>query len=191
MARYAREDDGRRGTLWRLLLWGAAAPFLLAPLVAMQFSDEVDWGVADFIVFGTLLAAAGGACELAVRSTRSIAFRAAAGLAVVTAFFLVWVTLAVGIVGNEGHPANLMFFGVLLVGIAGAALARFRPAGMARALAATAFAQLAAGMAALATGAGSGGPIWPLDILGLTGFFTTMWLISAWLFRGAGSETSA
>jgi len=30
---------------------------------------------------------------------------------------------------------------------------------------------------------GSAGPIWPLDILIPTGFFTTLWLMSAWLFR--------
>ena len=54
---------------------------------------------------------------------------------------LVWINLAVGIIGSEDNPANLMYGGVLAVGVAGAVAARFRPGGMARALAATALAQ--------------------------------------------------
>lgn len=40
---------------------------------------------------------------------------------------------AVGIVGSEDNPANLMYGGVLAVGIVGAVIARFRAEGMARA----------------------------------------------------------
>jgi hypothetical protein len=49
--------------------------------------------------------------------------------------------LASGIIGQDGDPANMMYFGVLAVGITGAVIARFRPAGMARALIAMALAQ--------------------------------------------------
>jgi hypothetical protein len=45
--------------------------------------------------------------------------------------------LAVGIIGSEDNPANLMYGGVLAVGIIGAIIARFEPHGMARALVAT------------------------------------------------------
>lgn len=41
----------------------------------------------------------------------------------------------------DGDPANLMYFGVLAVGIIGALIARFKPRGMARALIAMALAQ--------------------------------------------------
>ena len=40
-------------------------------------------------------------------------------------------------------------------------------------------------VAALAAGWGSTAPMWPWDVLGMTGFFTTLWAVSALLFRRA------
>jgi hypothetical protein len=37
------------------------------------------------------------------------------GLAVGTALFLVWSNLAVGLIGSENNPANMMYLGVLAV----------------------------------------------------------------------------
>ena len=79
--------------------------------------------------------------ELAARKTGNIAYRAAVGVALAAALLLVWINLAVGIIGNEDNPANLMYIGVLAVGTIGAIIARFQPHGMARALFATALAQ--------------------------------------------------
>jgi hypothetical protein len=70
----------------------------------------------------------------------------------------------------------------------GAIIARFQPYGMARALCATALAQALVAVIALIADLGSTGPIWPRDILILTGFFTVLWLVSAWLFRNAARE---
>lgn len=89
-----------------------------------------------------------------------------------------------GIIGADGDPANLMYFGVLAVGIIGALIARFRPAGMARALFATALAQ--ASVAVIALIAGMGRPYsGPLELSLLNGFFVTLFVGSAWLFRRA------
>jgi ABC-type uncharacterized transport system permease subunit len=96
---------------------------------------------------------------------------------------------AVGVIGSEDDAANLMFGGVLAVGIAGAIIARFQPGAMARVLVATALAQVLVAVIALIAGLGSG-PNWPVDILVLTGFFVALWLISAWLFRKAAREQS-
>lgn len=84
----------------RTALWCAAALLLLLPLVAMQFTDEVVWDSADFLIFGTMLTAACGAYELVVRLTSNTVFRAIAGMAIVAAFVLVWLQLAVGLVGD-------------------------------------------------------------------------------------------
>lgn len=112
------------------------------------------------------------------------AYRSAVGVAVAAALILVWLSLGVGIIGKDGDPANLMYFGVLAVGIIGAIIARFRPDGMARALFATAVAQ--ALVAAIALIARLGLP-WsgPAEILLLNGFFIAMFAGSAWLFRRA------
>lgn len=179
---------GRHGGRWRIAVWGTAAFLLLLPLVAMQFTDEVNWDETDFAVVGAMLAVACGTYELAARMTGNRAYRAAVGVAVAAAFILVWMNLAVGIIGTEDNPANLMFGGVLAVGIICAVSARFQPDGMARALVATALAQALVAVIALIAGSGSTGPSWPGSILFLTGIFAALWLISAWLFRKAARE---
>jgi hypothetical protein len=168
----------------------ATAFILLLPLLAMQFTNEVAWDLADFAVAGVLLFGAGLTYELIARKAGNITYRAAVGVAVAAALLLVWMNLAVGIIGNEENPANLMYIGVLAVGIIGAIIARFRPRGMARALFATALAQVLIAVIALVTGLGSSGPIWPRDVLIATGFFATLWFGSALLFRRASAPNA-
>jgi hypothetical protein len=160
---------------------------LVLPLIAMQFTDEVDWDETDFIVMGALLFSACGAFELAVRITGNTAYRAGVGVAAVSALLLIWINLAVSIIGSEDNPANLMYLGVLAVGIAGAFSTDFKPDGMARALLATALAQALVAVITLIFGWGSEGENWPKVIVVLNGFFSALWLGSAWLF----SQSSA
>ena len=165
----------------------AAAFMLLLPLLAMQITDEVVWDLADFAVAWTLLVGAGLTYKLVARKMGSIAYRAGGGVAVATALLLVWMNLAVGLIGNEDNPANLMYGGVLAIGIIGTLIARFQPHGMARALFATALAQALVAVIALIAGLGypaSG----PLEILILNGLFAGLWVGSAWLFRNAARE---
>jgi hypothetical protein len=170
--------------------WTAAGLVLLLPLVAMQFTEEVDWDVADFVVAGALLLGVGLAYELAVRMTRDTSYRAAVGVALAAALLLAWVNGAVGIIGSEDNEANLMFGGVLAVGVLGAVLARFQPLGMARALFATA---LAHGLVAvIALTAGLGAPAnGPREILILNAFFVGLFVASALLFRKAARGQAA
>jgi len=180
MAETKEDGNAHQASRWRVAIWGTAVLILLLPLIAMQFTDEVVWDLADFAVFGAMLIGACGTYELATRATGNKAYRAAVGVALAAAFILVWMNLAVGIIGDEGNPANLMYGGVLAVGIIGAIVARFRPRGMAQALAATALAQTVVAVIALIAGLG--------NTLILTGFFVALWLLSAWLFRSAAQE---
>lgn len=82
---------------WRVVFWGAAAVLLVLPWVAMQFTQEVRWDLADFAVFGGMLVIAGGAFEAAARLMPNRGARWAAGVAIALAFLLVWAELAVGI----------------------------------------------------------------------------------------------
>ena len=91
---------GRRGNGWRIVLWGGAALLLLAPLAAMQFTDEVNWTGLDFATFGGLLVACCAAYELTARLTASRVYRAVAALAIAAAFLLIWANLAVGVWGG-------------------------------------------------------------------------------------------
>lgn len=161
---------------WRIVGWGTAALLLLVPLIAMQWTDEVKWTGGDFLFAGGMFAIVGGAFELAVRASDRLDYRAGAGLALIAGLLLVWVNGAVGIIGDEGNPANLMFGGVLLVAIAGAIGAGGRAGGMARAMAAAAAIQLAVGAIAF-----DDDPAVPWATL----VFAGLWLISAALFRRA------
>jgi len=103
-------------------------------------------------------------------------YRVAVGIAVAAALLVVWMH---GAVATEDDSPGLMFFGVLVVGIIGAIIARFRPQGMARALFATALAQALVAVIAMIA--------WKqyFEILILSGFFIALWIGSALLFRKA------
>jgi hypothetical protein len=191
MAGSTEGSSGQRRHSLRIAPWIIAAILFLLPLIAMLLTDEMNWDETDFIVFGAMLLGACGAYELATRMTGNTAYRAAVGVAVVAAFILIWMNLAVGIIGSEDNPANLMYAGVLAVAILGGLIVRFRPRGMARVLAATALAQALVGVIALMAGLGSTGANWPQVIVVLTGFFSALWLISAWLFRKAARERTS
>ncbi|WNG42472.1 hypothetical protein F0U61_44420 [Archangium violaceum] len=186
MAGSTENGSGRRGNRWRLAVWGTAALLLVLPLLAMQFTEEVAWGLSDFALFGAMLFVACGTYELAARMTGNKTYRAAVGVALAAAFILVWMNLAVGLIGSEENPANLMYGGVLVVGILGAIIARFRPHGMALSLVGTALAQVLVVVIALIVGLAYNLG----DTLMLTGFFVALWLTSARLFRKAAREQS-
>ena len=171
--------DPHTGNRLRIAAWSVAAGLLMLPAVAMQFTREVVWGPFDFLVAAALIGGVGLTFELAVRTHQSAVYRAGAAVALLTAFLTVWINLAVGMIGDEGNPINLVFAGVLAVAAIGGLLARFRPAGMAWAMVATAAAQAATIVPALTTEAGTAA---------LIVAFTLPWLLSAALFRAAARE---
>lgn len=168
-----------------LLIALATAALLLVPLVAMQFTDEVHWTTLDFAVAGCMLFGSGTAYLLIARSANHAAGRAAACIAVAAALMLAWVNLAVGIIGSEDNPANLLYAGVIAVEIVGFVIARRRASGMSAALFATALAQALVAVIALIVGLGASEPPGRLGILVLNGFFVALFAASAWLFRRA------
>jgi hypothetical protein len=76
------------------------ALLLLLPLIAMQFTDEVNWSSFDFVVMGILLLGTGLLCELVMRLVKKIEYRIAICGAILVALFLIWAELAVGIFGT-------------------------------------------------------------------------------------------
>lgn len=175
-------NEGRRGwNPWRVIGWGTVAVLLVLPLVAMQFTAEVNWTAGDFLFAALLMGSVGLAYELTVRATRSWAYRGGIAVALAAAFLTVWANGAVGMIGSEDNPYNLLFLGVILLALAGAALAGFGAGGMALAMAAAGAAQAALGI----YGAFS-------DLRGgiLATGFAAIWLVAAGLFRNAASEQS-
>jgi len=88
----------KNGAFVRVVL--ITALILSVPLIAMRFTDEVNWGFADFAVAGALLVSAGLTFVWVAGKTGNIAYRAAIGVAVAAALLLVWIELAVGIISK-------------------------------------------------------------------------------------------
>ncbi len=172
---------GKRRTASRPAM--ATALVLLLPLLGMLITDEVAWGLADFVLAGALVFGTGLTYEVMARRRGGIAYRAGIFVSLAAAFILVWMMGAVGIIGEDGDPADLMYLGVLAVGIIGAVVARFRPEGMAQALLATALAQVLVAAIALVAGKHQAPISSAGEIIGLNGFFVALFIGSALLFR--------
>lgn len=91
------KHGGRRPVPWHAIGWGGAALLLLAPLVAMQVTDEARWDNADFAMFAAMLLTAGLGFELALRLARNRNWRAVIGIAIAVAFLLIFADAAVGV----------------------------------------------------------------------------------------------
>ena len=76
------------------------AILLLIPLIAMQFTNEVDWKLPDFIIAGVLLLGTGLMIEFVMRKVKKRKFRIVICLALLVLLFLIWAELAVGIFGT-------------------------------------------------------------------------------------------
>lgn len=162
----------------------ATLALLAIPLVAMQYTSEVQWDPADFLIMGVLLLGTGLAVEWAIRLKGSLALRAAWTLALLSTFLMTWANMAVGLLGGESNPLNMLLLSVPAAGVTGAALARLQPRGMALTLLAMAALQLALSAIAFSQG-------WrplrqgPVDIWGPNGFFALLFAVSALLFWSA------
>ena len=73
---------------------------LLVPLIAMQFTSEVDWSVMDFVVMGILLLSTGLVCELVLRKVKSLQGRLLVIGMILFTCFIIWAQLAVGLVSK-------------------------------------------------------------------------------------------
>lgn len=78
------------------------------PLVAMQFSEDVVWSLADFVLLAVLLSIIGMGIELAVRKAGGLA--GAIGLAVLG--------VAAVVFGEADDAPGLVLLGLVLIGTA-------------------------------------------------------------------------
>jgi hypothetical protein len=179
-----------RRQMWYVALVTAA--ILMVPLLAMVFTHDVDWNVLDFVVMGGLLFGTGLTYVLMSRILDNVAYRAAVGVAVVAGLLLIWVNLAVGIIGSTDNPANLLYGGVLAIGLVGAGVARFQPRGMSHTLFAAALAQMLVPVIALVFWRPSlHEPPGTLGIFILNAFFAALFVVSGLLFRRAAQKQKA
>ncbi|RNC83017.1 MAG: hypothetical protein ED557_09855 [Balneola sp.] len=161
-----------------MLIALGAASILLIPLIAMFFTEEVDWGLVDFLIAWIMLFGTGITYKLiSLKMSQSVQYKIATGLAVVGLLLIVWVNLAVGIIGNEENPVNLIFYAVHVVGTLGTFISRFDATGMSYTAYAMSVTMVIIGLITLIAGWG----FVPI----LTAFFGILFLISGMLYRKA------
>ena len=183
---------GRRRSLWKSPAI-VTALILSILLLASHFVDGWNWPPRAFVVVGVLIFIVGFTYELVTRNRNAIAYRAAVGIAFAAGFMLIW--------GNfvqmaDVNPAAAMYFGVPIVGVIGAVVARLRANGMALAMFVTAFAQalvLAVVLIMLITRNPQVVSWTPPELRGFGGnaFFVMLFAGSALLFRRAARGESA
>lgn len=82
------------------IILAVIAAILCIPLIAMQFTNEVNWTTEDFVAAGILLLSTGLAIELVIRNMKTGTSRTIALLVILIALFLIWAEMAVGIFGS-------------------------------------------------------------------------------------------
>lgn len=73
---------------------------LSIPLIAAQFTPEVNWSFSDFAAMGLLLLLTGLTIEMMLRKVKSITGRFILFTVILATFFLIWIELAVGLFGT-------------------------------------------------------------------------------------------
>lgn len=168
--------DPLAGRLWRIIFWGGAALLLALPALAMQLTDEVNWGSEDFIFAGILFFAVGVALEFTVRKSRDWSYRAAMLGFIGGTFLTFWVNGAVGIIGNESLDINTTFNVMALAGVLAAFVVRAQAGKMMAIAGVQALVVLATGFAAEFTSQPDWGPVL---------VFAAGWLVVTLMFRAA------
>lgn len=86
----------------KVFIWIALGTVLvlMIPLMAMQISSDVDWGLLDFTVIGVLLFGMGSVFVTIARKVRNTTHRVIIAIAILAAMLLIWIHLAVGIVDS-------------------------------------------------------------------------------------------
>ncbi|WP_431560679.1 hypothetical protein [Sphingopyxis sp.] len=182
-------ETAKQANRWRVIRWATGAGLLLVPLVMMQIVDDWNWGPGAFLFMGVMIGGVLLLYEFAVKAGVSLSYRGGVAAALAAAFLMIWINLAVGIVG-EDNPVNFNFFMVVFAATVGSYAARGQPAGMARAMLGVAAVQALLAIAIATAPSTALQPNGAVGVLVLCGFFTGLWLLSAALFWRASRSAA-
>ena len=162
-----------------------AVGVLLIPLWGTLYDDDWNWHWSAFVRWGVFVFICALTYQLVVQNTSNKAYQFAMGLAVATACVLIMANFVLAVGDEEASLANFTYFGVVVVGLIGAVIARLRAGGMALALVGTAIAQLLVPFIAPVFKQANVAPGEAVPVIGLNGVFAVLFAISALLFRRA------
>jgi hypothetical protein len=131
-----------------------------------------------------MLFGAGVTYELAAR-LGGLAYQAGAVAALGTGVVTMWVTGAVGIIGSENNPGNLLYLATVVVAIAATIIARGRADRMGWAMGLTALATIAAPIIAYAGVAQPQSDVMAPEVFIATAVLAAGWAVSGFFFSTA------
>ena len=159
-----------------------ALAMLMVPLVASQLVEGWNWPPGTFVFAYLLFFGTGLAYALIARKMGAWAYKAGVGLALVVGFVTGWTNMVH--MSESENPANVVYFGVLVVGGVGAWLARLEARGMA--LAMFAMAAALAVVTGIDVSLSSGAPSGPAQGIAVGHVvFAALFAASGLLFRHA------
>lgn len=181
-----RNMENQKKITRSLLLVALATLLLLSiPLIAMQFTNEVDWSFADFIIMGLLIFGTGSSYVLITRFATNLIYRAAIAQVLGTTLFMIWANLAVGLIGSGPNAGNLLYMGVITVVIVGSIRARFSAVGMERAMYMTSFSLVLVAVIGLLTNMDEYPGSSIKEIIAINAFFAILYAVAGSLFHFA------
>lgn len=184
LAGIVRENMTRMTQMQKTVVRAAvvALALLMAPIVGSQVVEGWNWGVGTFVFTYVLFFGTALAYGLIAGKMGAWAYKVGTGLALVAGFVMGWATMVH--MSETENPVNLVYFGVLAVGAAGAWLARLEARGMARAMFAMAGAlAVAFVITQVVTTDTPAGPVWNVGVM--HGGFVALFAVSGLLFRRA------
>ena len=83
-----------------IIIFSTVSLMLLIPLIAMMFTDEVNWTTFDFLVAALLLLCTGLTIDFILRKVKLPIYRIILSVTILVIFLLIWAELAVGLFGT-------------------------------------------------------------------------------------------
>lgn len=160
--------------------------FLLIPLALTIRDGNVkdvgwNWSLGDFVFAFVMIFGTGLAYLLISRKSAGItSYKVAVAIGLLAGFLLIWINAAVGIIG-EG-PINMLYPGMLLIGIIISFVSRLKPEGLSKAMFITAFLVALVPIIALLVGTADFTPS-IVKVFILNSFFVILFIISGMFFR--------
>ncbi|QZH75745.1 MAG: hypothetical protein JY451_03895 [Erythrobacter sp.] len=171
---------------WRLAGWGCLLALLILPALAMQWHAEgVHWTASDFAFATVLLGLLGAGAEIAFAVGRNAPHKVGIAIAALGGFLTVWINGAVGMLGSEEEPTNLVFIAMAGIGVVASLLVWFRAAPMRWIMATLSAGQFAVGVVAALWTMPGHAVEW-----GVLTFFALIWGAAAACFHAARSAQS-
>lgn len=160
---------------------------LLIPFVAMQFTSEVNWTAADFLIMGTLVFGTGLTYVLLNRFVPNWVYRIAIIVALGATFLMIWANMAVGLIGSGPNAGNIMYAVVVLIVVIGIVASRLRSPGMERTMYAMVSALIVLTAIALVSGMNRYPGSSSTEIISVGAFFAALFFLAGLLFHAAKS----